>query len=381
MAREIRLDRGRLANAKRTPQGFVRVDGRLTRTGILEYARADGTIQRELRPDEEVFHTDSLASLDGAPVTDLHPSSMVDATNVQALARGHVRAAKRDGRFVTAELTVQAGDLIQKIDAGERQEISCGYSCEYDPTPGVWQGQRYDGVQRKIEYNHVAIGPRDWGRAGAEVSLRLDSTETVAPVLVSRFDQDELAQDNPVVDTSKDSKHMSLKINGVEIKLDAAEAKLVQDELDARAAAVTAAEKNYADMQVASSVQAGELVALKARCDAAEGKLSAQARSALEQEVRPVLGAEFKCDGKSDTEIKAAVVAKLLPSVRCDSTDAAFVQGAYVSAMSLASKAAEEQVAAARQSRSDNSEERNDNDPSKAREEMIARRRAAAFTK
>lgn len=386
MARQVRLDRGRLSKAKRTAQGFVRVDGRLTRTGILEYLRADGSIQRELRPEDEVFKADSLASLDGAPVTDLHPASMVDDGNAQALSRGHVRAVKRDGHFVTAEVTVQARELITKIDAGERCEISCGYSCEYDPTPGLFHGQRYDGIQRNIEYNHVAIGPANWGRAGSEVALRLDSADTDAPVLVSRFDADEdtsdNGKDNHPPKSDKVTQQMTLKINGVEIKLDAAEAKLVQDELDASMKLASDAEAKLGTLQAAAGASAVELASLKARCDAAEAKVSKVERGELEAQVKPVLGAEFKCDGKTDLEIKSAVVTKMLPGLRLDGADAAFVQGAYAAALVQASKSAESLKQASEESAGAKRVDSNDaNDADKARAEMIATRRGAAFAK
>lgn len=196
MSREIRLDRGRLAKSKRSPQGFARVDARLTRIGILEYTRADGSIQRELRPESEVFHADSLASLALAPVTDLHPSEMIGPSNARQFSVGVCAAPRRDGNFVAAELTIQPADVIALVDSGERAEISCGYSCDLDVTPGVYQGQHYDAVQRNITYNHVALGPRGWGRAGADVCMRLDSADSPIATLVSRFDDTDDVDDN-----------------------------------------------------------------------------------------------------------------------------------------------------------------------------------------
>ena len=43
----------RLGTVERTPQGGIRVPAFLSRTGIQEYAREDGSIQREWRPEEE----------------------------------------------------------------------------------------------------------------------------------------------------------------------------------------------------------------------------------------------------------------------------------------------------------------------------------------
>jgi hypothetical protein len=172
---QTRFDRAGFRGATRTPQGFLKLDGFLTRVGVLTYRNDDGTPRREFRPPEEVFHVDSLASLAHAPVTDLHPSELVTPANVRDLQRGFVSSEpSRSDSFVRASVIVQDGDLIAKIESGSRRELSCGYTCTVDPTPGEWQGQRYDCVQRTVRYNHVGIGPRGWGRAGADVALHLD---------------------------------------------------------------------------------------------------------------------------------------------------------------------------------------------------------------
>src|SRR5690606_28507268 len=49
------------------------------------------------------------------------------------------------------------------IESGERKEISLGYKCQLDPTPGTWNGESYDAVQKNIVVNHVALGPKGWG--------------------------------------------------------------------------------------------------------------------------------------------------------------------------------------------------------------------------
>lgn len=176
---EIRLDAGTVSSVRRTPQGGLRVDARLTRVGVLEYRRADGSVRRELRPPDEVFNSQSLDTLRGAPITDLHPSEMVRADTYGSLSRGHVGDDVREdaGRFVAATLYVQDARLVEMVERGDRREISCGYTCDFDETPGEFNGQPYDGVQRNITYNHAALGPRDWGRAGSDVALRMDAAD------------------------------------------------------------------------------------------------------------------------------------------------------------------------------------------------------------
>jgi hypothetical protein len=175
-----RLDVSEIGKPTRTPQGFLRVPATPTRAGIFIYRRADGTTRRELRPEAEVFNADSLSSLSGAPLTDLHPREMVSPKNVRTLAIGHVGdSVRRDGQRVAAEITVEDDAAISAVERRDRVELSCGYACELDETPGTHEGQRYDAVQRKIRYNHVALLPRGAGRGGPELALRLDARDAV----------------------------------------------------------------------------------------------------------------------------------------------------------------------------------------------------------
>lgn len=172
--REVRVDVGGIGRARRTPQGFLQISGNLTRTGVLTYARADGSKFRELRHPDEVFRVDSLGSLAFAPVTDRHPPGLVTPANVRDVQVGVVMEARRDGRFVAGDVVVQAQEMIAKISRRDARELSPGYTCRIDHSPGVFEGERYDGIQRDIVYNHLAIGPQDWGRSGRDVSLHLD---------------------------------------------------------------------------------------------------------------------------------------------------------------------------------------------------------------
>lgn len=171
----LRFDVGVLGEARRTPTGGVEVPAAITRVGIFPYMGPDGKIIRELRPPEEVFAQESLASLRNATVTDRHPPEMINTLNHRTFARGHVSSeATHDQERVHADLAINDGDLIEKIEKGDAREISAGYVCQHEDAPGLWQGQPYDRVQRNIRYNHVAVGPVGWARGGRELALRLD---------------------------------------------------------------------------------------------------------------------------------------------------------------------------------------------------------------
>lgn len=173
-----------------TPQGFLKAAGRLTRVGVLPYYRADGSVYRELRLPDEVFKPESLDSMKLAPVTDLH-GGMVNPSNVHALQVGIVcEDVGHDERFITGSALIQRQDTIRAVRARERSEFSPGYQCWVEDSPGEWHGAPYDGIQRNIVYNHLAIGPKDWGRSGPEVGLRMDGASPNAAV--ARVDSLEL---------------------------------------------------------------------------------------------------------------------------------------------------------------------------------------------
>lgn len=335
----LRFDGSRIAKARKTPQGFVRVDARLTRVGVLEYRRADGSVQRELRTPEEVFKADSLATLTSAPVTERHPTEMVTPVNVRKLRVGGAGEARKDGSFVVSELQVEDADVIAKVDSGELQEISCGYHCKLDATPGVWQGQSYDAVQREITYNHVALGPKGWGRAGSEVSLRLDSLTSEEADRAANFDSEDYTGNNKGVGIPDTQNHRTqmLKVDGIEIKLDGAEAQTVEQAIAKRDALVA---QLQSDAVAAKTAAESALAKATAERDVLKGKLDAAtapatvaaavaARVSLEQSARKVLGADAKFDGKSDSEVRSAALAKACPELKLDGKDEVYVTAAF----------------------------------------------------
>lgn len=354
---------GRLdATFSRTPTGGLRVPASLTRTGVLTYRNQDGTTRREYRPADEVFKADSLQSLEDAPVTDLHPAKMVDGANHRELSRGHVRDGRKDGKFVAATVLVQDADLVAKVERRDRVEVSCGYRCRFDATPGVTpEGERYDGVQRDIVYNHVALLPAGTGRAGREVALRLDAAyedmasaafsvgdkvvalvdhmpgmkgksgtvaivrEGAPPYYGVKFDgmsdvhkwlaQDEISAAKR--DAADEEPMKIIRIDGkdYEIGSDAHIAKLTEDAGKALTAATARADKAEGELKVSNEklvkVEA-DLKVANERADAAEKPVKEAARKDLEAKAAKVLGPEYKFDGKKDEEIRADVAKKAL---------------------------------------------------------------------
>ena len=73
----------------------------------------------------------------------------------------------KDGTLY-ANIKAFSSTLAALIQAGKR-ELSAGYRCIYDMTAGVWNGLRYDAIQRKIRGNHLALVTE--GRMGPDVAV------------------------------------------------------------------------------------------------------------------------------------------------------------------------------------------------------------------
>lgn len=324
----LRHDRSQIRKPVKTSAGYLRADGRLTRTGIFAYDDEQGNVVRELRHPDEVFAPASLDSLRMVPVTDGHPPKGVDHTNAHEVTRGSVADDVRaDGMFVASTLTVYAQKLIEKAESGTC-ELSCGYICDVDPTPGEYNGERYDAVQKNIRYNHVAIVPK--GRAGSEVRLRMDGDD--ARAMVASLD----------APPDKEGKQMAvkLKIGNAEHDVDPAVA-------DAYKAQATAIETNAARItELESQISAGkkndaaraDVATEKARADALQVRLDetlakiptmVQEHVALIAQAHDILESDEDLSKSTAREIRAKCIAHMAPSLKLDGVDDAYVKTSF----------------------------------------------------
>lgn len=153
-----------------TAEGYLVDHPIVTSVGIFVYHNPDGSERRELRLPEEVFAEKSLASYKGKPIIITHDAGYVDTENVQEEEIGTILSnGYRDGNDVRAEIVIHDVDSVKR--SGMR-ELSCGYNLRLDETPGVWEGQPYDAVQRDIEINHLALVNK--ARAGEQARLNMD---------------------------------------------------------------------------------------------------------------------------------------------------------------------------------------------------------------
>lgn len=171
----IRFDSMPMPRAYFTPEGFLRDRPVLTSCGIFEYTNPDGSVRRELRLPEDVFSPESLRSYKGSPVVLTHEAGLINKNNVAENQIGTVLSeGERSGDDVKAEIIIHDTDAMRSAGL---KELSLGYNLDLDETPGVWNGQRYDAIQRNIRINHLALVRE--ARAGEQARLNLDSRDQV----------------------------------------------------------------------------------------------------------------------------------------------------------------------------------------------------------
>jgi hypothetical protein len=177
-----RFDAGELAKPTKLDNGWLRLDGTLTRVGVFDYRQHDGTTRRELRLPEEVFHEDALTSFELVPVTIDHPPEILDSKNTSRFQKGTVSKIRRDGANLVGTILLTDQAAVDQALKGGRKQLSCGYHCDLDETPGVTNGipgvadgTRYDAVQRNVRGNHLALVHR--ARAGEVAQLKLDAAD------------------------------------------------------------------------------------------------------------------------------------------------------------------------------------------------------------
>lgn len=332
MTREQRFDvSGLRSKPMRTSQGFLRIKANFTRIGVLTYRRSDGSIVRELRHPDEVFKADSIASMEDAPVTHLHPSSLVTSENYSAHQRGLVRSAKRDGRFVSGEALVQDPDLIKKVDNKEVSELSPGYTCRVEYTPGEYNGERYDAIQRDIVYNHLAVGPKGWGRSGPEVSIRSDGKEQTPWAT-------EVREDSPSIKPTDGKKEREMetatvRIDDIDYTVEKTAAPHIERALSGLSTKADEASKKAEELSGRVDGLTKERDELKAKLDAASDPEAMRAvmaaRLKLEDVAKSHLGDEAKFDGKSDHEIRCEVLVKLDEKLDLEGKSEDYVVGRF----------------------------------------------------
>lgn len=295
--------------AEVTKEGWIRDNPIVTRTGIFSYRLPNGKIRKELRTDEEVFKAESLASLRGIPITNEH-NGLITKDNVKQVVGTVISEGKQDGKDVRSEIIIHDPSRI-----GTKKELSLGYVCVMDETPGLHEGEKYDAIQKSISYNHLACVNK--GRAG-NAKLRLDSDDAVSGAFEM---EDEMADTKLVV-----------------VKL---------DNIDYQAApevsnALNAARSDTVELKRKFDALEAERDSLKEKISKHEEEVSKiktnmrdelKARTALEATLTQH---EMKFDEKAtDIDLKKLLITKLRPNIKLENKSDEYINSAYDLALEM----------------------------------------------
>ena len=160
-----RYDTAELLRPHKTPEGYLLAEGIAVKPGVYPYLMPDGSVRMELKPEDEIFHPDSLASMGRKPVTLDHPwdapNQQVTADNVDKYGVGDVdgemEVTTGAGGFVKLKIAVRRADAVKAVESKRASRLSLGLACRIDETPGEWNGKPYHRIQRGMVCNHHAL--------------------------------------------------------------------------------------------------------------------------------------------------------------------------------------------------------------------------------
>lgn len=327
--------------AEKTAEGFLIARAPVTSIGVFSYRNPDGSERRELRLPEEVFAEESLASLKMKPLTLLHPDEKVTPENVGKLSVGSVGSdVTSDSYRVYVSLTATKKDAVDAVENGSARSLSCGYDCDIEWTSGTWMGMKYDCIQRKIRYNHVALVPVP--RAGDGNAIRMDSAGTPTLPDMNKHENN----------TNQEDKMDKIHLDGADYQAEPQVIAAYNKAVDRADGLEKELEKARNDAKVASENAEKEKATItaerdtfKERLDAMEKEMPGKIEAAVKARIDIVgkataAGVEVR-DDMADIDIKKAVVKKYYPNANLDGQGNEYINARFDCACEQAAKEAE----------------------------------------
>lgn len=174
---------GKDVSTKRIPDinGWIEIkDNPISKVGIFPYLGSSISDELEpnqiymiYRPSEELSESECIESFRLLPWINDHETLGSSKDGLTPAEKKGVEGVIGENiyfehPYLKANLKVFSENLADLIDSGKR-ELSIGYQAAYDMTPGFFDGEPYDGIQRSIRGNHVALVEQ--GRSGKDVAV------------------------------------------------------------------------------------------------------------------------------------------------------------------------------------------------------------------
>jgi hypothetical protein len=164
--------------------GYVEIKGNpISKVGVFPYLGSEigapepDRVYRVYRPAEELSDPETIASFRLMPMVDEHSMLGSEDDGLTPAERKGVQGVIGeevyfDPPYLRGNLKLYSEAAKGMVRSGVKRELSPGYRCKYEFTPGTFDGEQYDAVQRMIRANHLALVEE--GRTGPDVAV-LDS--------------------------------------------------------------------------------------------------------------------------------------------------------------------------------------------------------------
>ena len=161
--------------------GYVEIKGNpLSKVGVFPYlgreigAPEPDRIYKVYRPEEELSSPETIASFKLMPLVDEHAMRGDEADGFTPAERKGLHGVIGedvyfDTPYLRGNLKIYSESAKGLVKSGTKRELSPGYRFKLDPTPGTFNGEAYDAIQREIRANHLALVEE--GRTGPDVAV------------------------------------------------------------------------------------------------------------------------------------------------------------------------------------------------------------------
>jgi hypothetical protein len=160
-------------------------------------------------PEDELQNEESIKSLEGKPISIGHIWQKMG--NIDSV--GNIAGEPKYDpvtKMLTADILITEKEAVDRITKASNSsdklvDQSAAYRSKISWVPGVSpEGEKYDGIQRNILYNHVALLGKGRGRAGEDVRiLNKDGSIQVSDFTLVKFGNSSFRVVNEDVDKAE----------------------------------------------------------------------------------------------------------------------------------------------------------------------------------
>jgi len=285
---------------------FLHDSAHVTSAGVFPYNDGKGGVRMEYRPAEEVSAPEFLRSMQGIPLTNLHPKNpkTAKASIIGSVKSEGVAEETDDPNFpvnVRSEIVVHDSEHVTSTKV---RGLSLGFSCDVIEEPGLtpW-GEKYDAIQRNLRADHLALVPNPRVKTAR---VNLDNDDTGKPKMpMIRLDngceyeaaQEVISELNRLRNDAKAATEKATaeanRADGLQAKVDGHDAELTKVKNDAENGAF---ERARARLQLEAAA-VDHKVTVKA--DASDSDIMCAI-------IKAVRGDSVNLEGKSDAYVQAA---------------------------------------------------------------------------